>query len=82
MSEPSSARTRYESRLSVIAQLQAKLEKRNAVFSVIRTLLFFAAAILLSAGYLGAEPRGLLLTIGWILAAAFLVAITCMNTFA
>ncbi len=31
---------------------------------------------MLSAGYLGAEPRGVLLTVGWTLAAAFLVAIT------
>ncbi|MCC6508898.1 MAG: hypothetical protein IT423_07310 [Pirellulaceae bacterium] len=74
--QPSGARARYESRLSDIAQQQARLEKRNGVFVMVRTALFFGAAILLSAGYLGAEPRGLLLVIGWSLAAAFLVAIT------
>ena len=76
MNEPGSARSRYESRLSHIAQVQAHLAKRNGTFVIIRTVLFFAAAILLAAGYLGAEPRGPLLIIGWILAAAFLVAIT------
>lgn len=70
------ARERYESRLNDISQLQAQLEKRNGVFVIVRTVLFFGAAILLSAGYLGAEPRGMLLIVGWTLAAAFLVAIT------
>ncbi len=76
MSEPSSARSRYESRLKEIADLQARLEKRNGIFVIVRTVLFFAAVILLCAGYMGAEPRGGLLIGGWILAAAFLVAIT------
>lgn len=76
MSDPYSARARYESRLSQIAQLQTHLAQRNGIFVIVRTVLFFAAAILLCAGYLGAEPRGMLLIVGWTLAAAFLVAIT------
>lgn len=76
MSEQSGARARYQSRLSDIAQLQVQLTKRNGVFVIVRTVLFFGAAILLAAGYLNAEPRGILLIVGWSLAAAFLVAIT------
>lgn len=76
MSESSAARMRYEKRLSEIAEQQAQLAKRNGIFVVVRTVLFFGAAILLCAGYLNAEPRGILLTVGWILAGAFLVAIT------
>ncbi len=76
MSEPSSARTRYSARLHDIAELQAQLAKRNGIFVIVRTVLFFGAAILLCAGYLGAEPRSTLLTTGWVLAAVFLVAIT------
>ncbi len=81
MNEPASnqspsARDRYTARLGELQALQKRLAERNQVFVILRTVIFFAAAILLCAGYIGAEPRGMLLTIGWIMAAAFLVAIT------
>lgn len=76
MSLAHSARERYSERLKHFADIQNRLSGRNQRFIALRTVLFFAAAILLFAGYLGAEPRWLLLGSGWSLACAFLVAIT------
>ena len=76
MSSAASARERYQQRLELLAREQAQLASRNQLYIAVRTLLFFGAAILLSAGYLGAEPRTLLLTLGWGIAGAFLIAIT------
>jgi predicted ATPase len=70
------ARERYRERLQQIAATRRRLDERNRLFVILRTVLFFAAAIVLAAGYLGAEPRGILLAIGWSAAALFLVAIT------
>lgn len=74
--ERRSARARYTERLDHFASLQRQLAERNRIFVGVRTVLFFASAILLAAGYLGAEPRNVLLILGWSAAAAFLVAIT------
>lgn len=71
-----SARARYAQRLEHIEGIRGHLANRNRIFVAVRTVLFFAAAILLAAGYLGAEPRGGLLIVGWSTAAAFLIAIT------
>lgn len=76
MSESESARDRYSRRMQELAADSRRLADRNGYFVLLRTILFFAAAILLCSGYIGAEPRGLLLTIGWASAALFLAAIT------
>lgn len=76
MNKTQSARARYVQRLQHTALIRAHLANRNRYFVALRTILFFTAAILLAAGYIGAEPRNLLLIFGWSAAAAFLVAIT------
>lgn len=81
MSEDSSssaqgARERYAERLRRIAAARQRLAERNGWFVILRTVLFFTAAISLSAGYMGAEPRGILLMLGWTAAVFFLIAIT------
>ena len=76
MSKTETARARYTQRLQQTTGLRAQLASRNRIFVVARTLLFFATGIFLAAGYLGAEPRTLLLVVGWSLAVGFLIAIT------
>ncbi|MGN6544546.1 MAG: MutS-related protein [Aureliella sp.] len=71
-----SARERYAQRLAHIAAVRKRLAERNAWFVIARTILFFVAAILIASGFMGAEPRGVLMTVGWTAAGLFLVVVT------
>lgn len=71
----SQAVTEYRQLLQQLEQQRREFAQRSRRWNLVRTLLFFAAAGSLFAGYV-LVPHGLLVTLGWLLLVVFLIAVS------
>jgi energy-coupling factor transporter ATP-binding protein EcfA2 len=68
------AKERYREKVRSLSEELDRLSAQFVTYTLVRTVLFFGALALLIAGYNGAQPRGLWLSLGWSLAGVFLLA--------